>query len=165
MGSSKAERNRGSLLGIYSREDFKLYCKEKETSISEEFKKWQEVRQRGVAPFPFHCKVGNIKIAMSEIEGEGLYTLEDIHEGDAILPLYSEGQPTLGGYYINHTSSERATVYPILADDGLIYIIAKITLTGGKGGIGGTELLVDYREVDSCYEQYTKRREKANGST
>ena len=67
-------------------------------------------------------------------------------EKDGVLgPARINGKRTPLGRYTNHSMSPNAK--PELMDNGDIYLVSTMNISGCKGGSKGEEITVDYRDM------------------
>lgn len=85
-----------------------------------------------------------IKVAKSQIEGEGLFATADILPGEVIAPARITGLRTIAGRYTNHSPMPNAQMTH--AHGGDIDLVALSPITGCHGGLDGEEITVNYRE-------------------
>jgi len=114
----------------------------------------QYVQIDDVVDFP---TPNTLRVADSAIEGKGLFTTAPINTGDFIALARVNGSRTPAGRYANHSPTPNCTM--MLVPNGDMALVATQNIDGCVGGLVGTELTVDYRQVMSINPVLTKQKE------
>lgn len=85
-----------------------------------------------------------IKVAKSNIEGQGLFATADIEPNEIIAPARVHGKRTIAGRFPNHSVSPNAKMLKGRRDE--IDLVAIKKIMGCHGGIDGEEITINYRE-------------------
>ena len=95
--------------------------------------------------------MGNYKVilGLSPIAGQGILATENIEAGETIGPARLGVYRTPLGRYTNHSKTPNAAMLNI-GDD--MFLVATENITGMTGGLQGTEVTVDYRQVRRMVE-------------
>lgn len=96
-------------------------------------------------------ELNKVRKDLSPIHGEGIFAINSILKNEVIGPSKINGKRTQLGRFINHSKNPNCVMQRIDNTDN-IYVIANEDLVGCLGGMQGTELTVDYREVRKLLE-------------
>jgi len=88
---------------------------------------------------------GIVRVAKSDIEGQGLFLTAPVAAGTVICPARIGGKRTQAGRYVNHSVTPNA--YMAALANGDIDLVALVDLQGCRGGDSGQELTIDYRKT------------------
>jgi hypothetical protein len=94
--------------------------------------------------FPFNS-AAKFYVKKSSVEGVGAFLSSPAEAGEIIAPARISGLRTPAGRYVNHSMLPNAKF--VLNNDGDIYLVATRYINGSKGGDGGEEVTVDYRQA------------------
>ena len=86
-----------------------------------------------------------IQVRKSDIEGKGLFLSWPVEKGTIIAPARLNGMRTPAGRFTNHAKTPNCEF--VMMDTGDIYLVAKRSIHGCRGGDQGEELTVDYRQA------------------
>jgi hypothetical protein len=85
------------------------------------------------------------RVAISAIEGKGLFLTAPIKAGQIVCPARINGKRSQAGRYTNHSAHPNAKM--VLLANGDIDLVALVDIEGCKGGSMGTEVTIDYRQA------------------
>lgn len=88
---------------------------------------------------------GIVRVASSDIEGQGLFVTAPASAGEVICAARVDGKRTQAGRYVNHSVTPNCRM--VLRENGDIDLVALIDLDGCLGGSVGQELTIDYRRT------------------
>lgn len=88
----------------------------------------------------------SIRVGDSAISGKGILTTNHIACTEVIAPLLIDGVFTPIAQYINHSKTPNAVL--VQEANGNIYLLARQDISGCLGGGAGSEITIDYRDID-----------------
>lgn len=129
----------GSLMSDVNQKDFFLALSE--IGVSPETVRQQSENQDDMTRLPLGGY--KIKVAKSDIEGQGLFATADIEPGEIIAQARISGKRTIAGRFTNHAAKPNAKMAYLLGD---IFLVSLEKISGCKGGLDGKEITINYRE-------------------
>lgn len=135
------EVNLSQVYRTADREDFK-------TAIAELGFTEEEVRKQSENPndqVPFSFGTVPVQVALSKIQGQGLFATADFKAGDIIVSARVNGFRTPAGRFTNHALYPNAVMEKM--PNGDIILVACKDIHGYQGGQLGEEITIDYRQA------------------